>query len=197
MARAGRTKTAQKTKSAAKKGAATKPKSAAKKPVVKKPAVKKKAAAKKKPAGARSRALQSLTPLTGGCMCGEVRYRLTPLAAEVDYCHCDMCRKWSGAPVSAWAQVPASQFRLTKGTATPYVSSKIGIRYFCPTCGTSIFMTDEAGSGVGVMLGTLDDQEALQPVAHGFWPARLAWFKLTDDLARWPQDPPPSDDPAF
>jgi len=197
MARAGQTNTAKKTKAAAQKRAAPKTKSAAKKPTAKKAAAKKKAAAPKRRAGPRSKALQSMTPLTGGCMCGEIRYRLTPLAAEVDYCHCDMCRKWSGAPVSAWAQVPAPQFRLTKGTATPYVSSKIGIRYFCANCGTSVFMTDEAGVSVGVMLGTLDDPQALQPVAHGFWPARLSWLKLTDDLSRWPQDPPSSDDPAF
>lgn len=183
MARPGQTTTA------TKKATATKAKRAAKKPATKKVAAKKKTAAKK-PIAAKTRSAQKIATLMGGCLCGEIRYRLTPLAAEVDYCHCDMCRRWSGAPVSAWAQVPASQFRLIKGTATPYASSKIGIRYFCPTCGASVFMTGDTGADVGIMLGTLDDPEALKPAAHGFWPERLSWFKLTDKLSHWRGNPP-------
>jgi hypothetical protein len=155
------------------------------KPATKKPAAKKKAAA-----GKGATAGRQLQELTGGCLCGEIRYRLTPLAADVDFCHCEMCRRWSGAPVSAWAQVPVSQFRLTKGVATPYVSSKTGTRYFCPTCGASVFMTDPDGTSVGIMLGTLDDAGALRPKAHGWWSARLSWLKLDDKLPHWPKDPP-------
>ncbi|HVI87183.1 MAG TPA: GFA family protein [Dongiaceae bacterium] len=157
----------------------------ARKPVAKKVATKKTAARKTAAAG-----WQKLQVLAGGCLCGEIRYRLTPLAADVDFCHCDMCRRWSGAPVSAWAQVPVSQFRLTKGTATPYVSSKTGIRYFCPTCGASVFMTDPDGTSVGIMLGTLDDANALRPSAHGWWSDRLSWLRLGDKLPHWPKDPP-------
>jgi len=157
-----------------------------------KPAAKKKTAARKTAAAGKSvaAARQKLQELTGGCLCGEIRYRITPLAADVDFCHCEMCRRWSGAPVSAWAQVPVSQFRLTKGVATPYVSSKIGTRYFCPTCGASVFMTDPDGTSVGVMLGTLDEANALRPKAHGWWSARLSWLKLDDKLPHWPKDPP-------
>lgn len=148
------------------------------------------AAAAKSKAAAGKPARQKLATLTGGCLCGEIRYRIMPLAADIDYCHCEMCRRWSGAPVSAWAQVPVSQFRLTRGTATPYVSSKIGIRYFCPTCGASVFMTDQDGTSVGIMLGTLDDPAALRPTSHGWWSAHLPWLKLDDGLRHWPQDPP-------
>jgi hypothetical protein len=169
----------------------------AKKKVPKKKAASQKSGAKKSPkknakktAASKQAAPEKITVLTGGCLCGQVRYRITPLAADVDFCHCEMCRRWSGAPVSAWAQVPVSQFRLTRGTATPYTSSKLGTRYFCPTCGASIFMTDPDGTSVGIMLGTLDDAEALRPTAHGWWSARLSWLKLNDKLAHWPKNPP-------
>ena len=178
MARTGRPILSERKKTALKKAAGQG--SVANKATAKKTATK-----VKKPAAAKK-----LAVLAGGCLCGEIRYRLTPLSADVDFCHCAMCQRWSGAPVSAWAQVPASQFRLVKGTPTPYASSKVGIRYFCPTCGASVFMTDAAGVDVGVMLGTLDDPEALRPTAHGWWSARLSWLKLDDKLARWPKDPP-------
>jgi hypothetical protein len=196
MARTGAATTSTRKKTAAK--AAVKKPPIREKPAVKKAATKKATGKKtgprkitaKKTAAKKAAGSRKLAVLTGRCLCGEIRYRLTPLAAEVDYCHCAMCRLWSGAPVSAWAQVPASQFRVTHGTATPFASSKVGIRYFCPTCGASIFMTDETGVEVGVMLGTLDQPNALRPTAHGWWPAHLTWLKLVDKLPHWPKDPP-------
>ncbi len=32
-------------------------------------------------------------PITGGCMCGAVRYEATEPPQEVGYCHCRMCQK--------------------------------------------------------------------------------------------------------
>lgn len=168
-------------------------KKTAKEKAAKKKAAGQKSAGKKvgaKKTAKKTAATEKITVLTGGCLCGQIRYRITTLAADVDFCHCEMCRRWSGAPVSAWAQVPVSQFRLTRGTATPYTSSKTGTRYFCPTCGASVFMTDPDGTSVGIMLGTLDDAEALRPTGHGWWSAHVSWLKLDDKLPRWPKDPP-------
>lgn len=186
MARAGQVKTkASKTKA---KLPPAKPAKAGVRATASKKAVARKAAKPGTAGGKSGRRLPAM--LTGGCLCGEIRYSITPLAADIDYCHCEMCRRWSGAPVSAWAQVPVSQFRLVKGTATPYASSKLGIRYFCPTCGASVFMTDQDGTSVGIMLGTLDDATKLRPTAHGWWSAHLPWLKLDDGLVHWPKDPP-------
>ncbi len=130
------------------------------------------------------------TDLEGGCLCGAVRYRLDPAAATVDYCHCKMCRRWSGAPVSAWAQVTVAQFHLTKGKPASFASSAHCQRHFCAACGTSLYMTDDEGRSVGLMLGTLDNPEALAPTAHGWQSRQLAWLALSDNLPRWPEDPP-------
>lgn len=43
----------------------------------------------------------------GGCLCGAVRYRITGEPKSVGYCHCRMCQRAAGAPVVAWATVPA------------------------------------------------------------------------------------------
>ena len=44
---------------------------------------------------------------TGGCLCGDVRFRLTGAPYEVDYCHCHSCRKHTGASVSVFADCNA------------------------------------------------------------------------------------------
>ncbi|HEX6636422.1 MAG TPA: hypothetical protein VF033_02095 [Steroidobacteraceae bacterium] len=44
--------------------------------------------------------------LEGGCACGAVRYRLASAPFDAGYCHCEVCRRSSGAPVSpAWFDV--------------------------------------------------------------------------------------------
>ncbi len=129
--------------------------------------------------------------LTGGCLCGAVRYLATARdGGVVDYCHCVQCRRVSGAPITAWVQVPPALFEITAGEARGYASSPRATRWFCGDCGTSLYMTDSEHRSVGVTLGSLDDPAALTPTAHGWVGERLAWFDIRDDLPRHDRDPP-------
>jgi len=133
--------------------------------------------------------------LSGGCLCGAVRYAILPQTAETaprvaDYCHCGQCRKASGAPVSAWLQVEPSQFRLTAGAPSRFESSAHAARWFCPNCGSPVYMTDDEGKSVGITIGTLDEPNLVPPTVHGWSDARLEWLKLVDSLPRYSQSPP-------
>ena len=129
--------------------------------------------------------------LDGGCLCGQVRYRLEARAGDgVDYCHCGQCRKASGAPVTAWIQVPPGRFAITRGKPQGYRSSDRGTRWFCPDCGGTLQMTDPQDRSVGVPLGSLDDPGALAPTVHGWTASRVAWLHIADDLPRHEADPP-------
>ena len=55
--------------------------------------------------------------LTGGCLCGEVRYRITATPVEALYCHCRMCQRAHGAPVIAWLTVPLAAFEVNFSVA--------------------------------------------------------------------------------
>jgi hypothetical protein len=129
--------------------------------------------------------------LTGGCLCGAIRYEVLADGGEVvDYCHCRQCRTASGAPVLPWIQVPPGSFRLTAGQAKGFASSAAATRWFCAQCGGQIYMTDINDKSVGVTLGTLDDANLVHPTVHGWTSARLAWFEIADDLPRYPEYPP-------
>jgi len=129
--------------------------------------------------------------LGGGCLCGALRYELMQDGAEVvDYCHCGACRKASGAPVSAWAQVAPARFRVTAGAATGFAASAEATRWFCGACGSPVYMTDAQGKSVGVTLGTLDEPDAVSPTVHGWYGARLKWFCIADGLPRFLESPP-------
>ena len=129
--------------------------------------------------------------LEGGCLCGSVRYAIEALDGDVvDYCHCGQCRKASGAPVTAWVQVAPARFAVTQGEPRGFRSSERGTRWFCPDCGSSLYMTDPEDRSVGVALGSLDEPARLRPTVHGWTGARLPWLDIADDLPRHDADPP-------
>lgn len=75
--------------------------------------------------------------ISGGCLCGAVRFTAVPEKLEMDVCHCGMCRKWSGGVVMS---VPCNDLRIENERALGrYVSSEWAERLFCRECGTSLF----------------------------------------------------------
>ncbi len=129
--------------------------------------------------------------LSGGCLCGAVRYEAAPAPGDVaDYCHCAQCRKAAGAPVVAWVQVTPDRFAVVQGVAKAFASSVTATRWFCGDCGSQVYMTDAAGVSVGITLGTLDAPEAVRPTVHGWESERLAWFEVADGLPRYARAPP-------
>ena len=81
--------------------------------------------------------------LTGRCHCGAVRYEMPEEVLHHALCHCADCRRHAGAPMVAWAMVPAGELRVT-GQPKVYRSSEHGRRHFCGACGTGLFHVNEA-----------------------------------------------------
>ncbi len=125
--------------------------------------------------------------ITGGCLCGAVRYAVAEPTDNVVHCHCVMCRRASGAPVVTWAVVARDGFRVTKGALTYYRSSAGARRGFCGACGAQItFEADGHPETLDVTVGTVDDPEAL-PASRQIWTSsKIAWLHLDEDLPSYP-----------
>ncbi|HVP27782.1 MAG TPA: GFA family protein [Myxococcota bacterium] len=135
-----------------------------------------------------------MTDLSGGCLCGELRYRITAAPESAGYCHCRLCQRSSGAPVLAWASVPAAGFAWERGAPREHRSSERGIREFCAHCGTQIrFRRPGAPRLVDVNLGSLDDPAAVRPEYHIWTSSRVPWLALEDGLPRYDGDGPDLD----
>jgi len=130
--------------------------------------------------------------LAGGCLCGAIRYEVAGPEFDAGYCHCSICRRASGAPVIAWANVEPAAFRVTRGTPTRYRSSSKGDRAFCPACGSQVFYvpTDPTWH-LSFLLATLDDPNSILPRLHIFIRDKLPWFEIADDLPRFHDEPLP------
>ena len=122
------------------------------------------------------------TPMTGGCLCGHVRYEASGAAYDIAHCHCQDCRRSSGAPFVTWASFKRSEFRFSCGQPKE-VRWAHRIRSFCPECGTPLLFQSSPDSGeIDVAVSTLDHPEELTPSAHIWVEDRLPWIKLEDGL---------------
>lgn len=123
---------------------------------------------------------------SGGCLCGEVRFSSTAKPVDTGYCHCELCRRSTGAPVLAWASYPAESFSYTRGSPARYQSSAHGHREFCSACGTQIAYRDSANAvTVDVNVGSLDEREQVAPRCHIWFSSRVPWFDTADGLPRF------------
>lgn len=104
--------------------------------------------------------------LSGGCLCGAVRYELVPPLRPVVACHCTQCRRTSGNYVSATA-VPREHFTLTRDDALKwYRSSSRAERGFCRECGSNLFWSADGVDTITIMAGTIDGETGLRTAAH-------------------------------
>jgi hypothetical protein len=118
-----------------------------------------------------------------GCLCGQVRYRIQGPIDSVVHCHCDMCRRWSGAVAMTWITVPLDRFEIAKGELAAYRSSSRGERRSCPACASQIaFWSSQRPGEIDITLGSLDCPEMYPANAHTWTSARLPWLHLDEHL---------------
>ena len=121
-------------------------------------------------------------PLTGGCQCGAVRYRIDAAPVNPHLCHCRMCQKASGAAFMAFAEPDLAHFRWPRGAPAWFRSSKAVERGFCSACGTSLHFRYVGSDRLDVALATLDEPNAITPAREFGYESRLPWLDLLGTL---------------
>ena len=53
--------------------------------------------------------------LTGGCLCGAVRYEVTEPLVSASYCHCKRCQRRTGSAASASGRIAPGSLRILSG----------------------------------------------------------------------------------
>ncbi|HEY8003047.1 MAG TPA: GFA family protein [Phenylobacterium sp.] len=117
----------------------------------------------------------------GGCLCGAVRFAVEGPAKWTAYCHCQSCRKHTGAPVSAFAGFEADRCEFTRGELQRYASSSGVKRGFCGACGSTLtYQGDRWPTEIHVHVGAFDRPQDFPPAGHAFPEERVAWLHITD-----------------
>jgi hypothetical protein len=126
---------------------------------------------------------------TGGCLCGAVRYEIVGDLAPIQFCHCAMCRRASGAAFAANMPVRVADFRVTRGQEAlkRFESSPGKSRVFCGGCGAPIISRSLSDPGmVRVRAGGLDEPSGAVGGFHFYVDDAAAWAPMDDTLPRHP-----------
>ena len=122
-------------------------------------------------------------PVTGGCLCGAIRYESTAAPVWVSYCHCRTCQRAYGAIFGLFAAFREETFRYMKGQPKYYRSSGQAKRGFCADCGTPVDFWYGGDPEMGVLIGTLDHPGDWPPDRrHNGIENKVSWFVIHDDL---------------
>jgi hypothetical protein len=134
-------------------------------------------------------------PITGGCQCGAVRYRISAPFENPHICHCRMCQKAFGNYFAALVGTKKTGLTWTRGEPAFFRSSEIVQRGFCRDCGTPLTFAYDNSHRIAVSIGSLDHPEQVMPERQYGIEGRLPAFFHLQDLpgSRTEDDVPPED----
>ena len=136
-------------------------------------------------------------PLTGGCMCGGVRFEVAEPLISAAYCHCTRCQRRTGTAASAQARVAPDSLHITAGQelVRTYEPPDGFAKMFCSACGSALWSRHPDDPAViSVRLGAFDADPGIRPAYRQFVAYAAAWEPIPDDgLPRHPERRPPGD----
>lgn len=123
--------------------------------------------------------------ITGGCLCGSIRYSADAEPKFVSLCHCRDCQRFTGSAFAAVIGLPKPALRLSgmpKSFTKRGDSGKLIERFFCPDCGASIMDEAQALPGmVMIQAGTLDDTSWVKPTSEIYCASAQPWARFAGD----------------
>ena len=125
--------------------------------------------------------------LTGGCLCGGVRFELTEPPTSAGYCHCTRCQRRTGTAAAPSARVDGRAFRVVRGAELIkcWVPPDDGWeKAFCGECGAHLFSRSRSQADreqIGVRMGAFDGDPGVRPSARTFVAYAAPWEPIPDD----------------
>ena len=134
--------------------------------------------------------------LSGGCLCGAIRYQTSMAPERVSHCHCEQCRRATGAVAATFARFERDRISW-EGEQARFDSSDFAWRGFCPSCGSTLtFNFADSPEVVYIAVGTLDAPSHAPAERHSFLASKIEWLHLDEHLPgseRWRRKPEGAD----
>jgi hypothetical protein len=129
-------------------------------------------------------------PLTGGCLCGGVRYEIDEPLVVASYCHCTRCQRRTGTAASAQARIVPGSLRIVQGEqlVREWKPDDGFAKCFCSACGGALWSRGPEGEIASVRLGTFDGDPGIRPSYRAFTAYAVPWEPIPDDgTTRYPE----------
>lgn len=135
--------------------------------------------------------MNTAAPRTGGCQCGNIKYRLNAAPQMLYVCHCRDCQRQSSSAFGMSLIMNVADIEFLQGEQrlkswdTRGDDGAIKRCSFCPDCGTRIMhATDDPRASVSIKAGSLDDTSWLQPIAHIWLRSAQPWVPIDRSATR-------------
>jgi hypothetical protein len=127
------------------------------------------------------------TKLSGGCICGAVRYECTADPVMSVNCYCRDCQQATGSALAPVIIVPKPALHLRKGEPKYYtVMAESGnevSRGFCTNCGAPMFsLLSAMPDMIAIKASSLDDPSIFKPTMNVFLSSAQPWAPISKDL---------------
>jgi hypothetical protein len=130
--------------------------------------------------------------ITGGCLCGAVRYEARAEPSAMGHCYCGDCRKASGSGFIPFAMFQAKDLTISGPLLTYTSPAKRGVatRNSCARCGGLVF-----GGPLGetdshtIYAGSFDDPSRFVPRIAIFTSRAPKWAMIPPGLVQFEEMP--------
>jgi hypothetical protein len=134
--------------------------------------------------------------ITGGCLCGAVRYRVDAAPIVTRVCWCRLCQYLGAGSGTVNTCFPSEAISI-EGELGDFKSvadsGNVMHRRFCTACGTQLFSEAEARPHlIFVRAGTLDDPEVAKPSVTIWTESAPSWACIDAALPTYTKQAPPT-----
>jgi hypothetical protein len=132
--------------------------------------------------------------LTGGCLCGAVKYEVVGEATRFFHCHCSRCRRATGTGHASnlFLQPATLSWRTGEEHVRTFKvpEAKRFTNQFCAICGGRLPRQPANTDTVILPAGSLDGEPPILPQARIFAGSRAAWSCSADEVPSYEALPP-------
>ncbi|MGE0625946.1 MAG: GFA family protein [Pseudomonadales bacterium] len=126
------------------------------------------------------------TRASGRCLCGRYRFHAHGSPLWAAYCHCESCRRCTGAPVAAYVGFPETAVTFEPEPPPVFASSPGVRRAYCERCSTPLAYAAESYPGeIHLFRSNFDAPADFEMTRHVLYDEREADFEVHDDLPRY------------
>ncbi len=126
---------------------------------------------------------QEQNMITGGCLCGRVKYQYDGDINEIAMCHCSQCRKAQGGPFATNSPITSQNIEFSgQHFIREYQSNDDKVRAFCSHCGSPLYSRLNSNPDIKrLRIGTVESPIQCTKRYHIFTASKADWDTISDD----------------
>ena len=130
---------------------------------------------------------------SGSCHCGAIQYSSSSDPVNIQNCHCNDCKKSSGAVYQTNIFIPLSSFKISGELGKFVHISDRGsqmTKYFCSKCGSHIYGENSFREGaITIRAGSINEKKIIKPLRDIFLSSKIESTPLNVNLDKFEKMP--------